>query len=214
MSRDHRTRLNPEERRAQLLALGVAFLADRSLDELTAEKLATRAGVSRGLVFHYFRTLTGLHREIVATARDALLIATAPQPELPPIERLHDTLLRFVAFVREHRGTFYSLVRGVASGDASVREVVDQARDANADRLLDVFTEAGAPDSRLLRVALRSWVGFAEEALVELAVSGDDPADEIVAFLERSVKGVVDAAGGGVTRGGSARRLDLCGQPL
>ena len=195
MSEDRRRRLTPQERRAQLVALGVNFLASRPLDELTIEELSEQADVSRGLVFHYFGSRQGLHREVVLTARDSLLRATDPRPELPALERLHDTLIRIVAFVREHRGTFYSLVRGVASGDPSIREVIDQSRDENARRLLGVFTELGMPQTELLCVALRAWVGFTEEVLVELAVEAERPVEEIVDFLERSVHGVVAAVG-------------------
>lgn len=193
MSAPRRRRLTPDERRAQLVALGVNFLADRPIDELTMETLSEQAGVSRALVFHYFGSRQGLHRDVVATARDSLLRASEPRPELPPDERMRDTLTRIVEFVRDHRGTFYSLVRGVASGDAAVRAVLDESRAANAQRLLDVYLELGVPDSSLLRVALRSWVGFAEEALVELVVEGGAPVADIVAFLEKSAAGVVQA---------------------
>ncbi len=193
MPADRRTRLTPDARREQLVASGVAFLADSSLDDLTMEVLSDRVGVSRALLFHYFGSRQGLHREIVITASVALLAASEPRPELPPYARLDDTLLRIVGFVRDHRGTFYSLVRGVASGDPVVRTEVDRARDANAQRLLDVFLELGTPDSTLLRVALRSWVSFAEEVLVEMALETDAAADDIVAFLARSAFGVVDA---------------------
>ncbi|MEQ6895941.1 TetR/AcrR family transcriptional regulator [Microbacterium sp. KR10-403] len=195
MPEDRRRRLTPQERRAQLVALGVNFLASRPLEELTIEELSEKADVSRGLVFHYFGSRQGLHREVVLTARDSLLRASEPRPELPALERLHDTLTRIVVFVREHRGTFYSLVRGVASGDPSIREVIDQSRDENARRLLGVFTELGMPQTELLRVALRAWVGFTEEVLVELAVEAERPVEEIVDFLERSVHGVVAAVG-------------------
>ena len=40
MGNERRTRLSPEQRRAQLIALGVAFLADRPLDDLTIEELS------------------------------------------------------------------------------------------------------------------------------------------------------------------------------
>ena len=199
MPEDRRRRLTPQERRAQLVALGVNFLASRPLEELTIEELSAKADVSRGLVFHYFGSRQGLHREVVLTARDSLLRASEPRPELPALERLHDTLTRIVVFVREHRGTFYSLVRGVASGDPAIRAVIDQSRDENAQRLLDVFLELGMPETELLRVTLRSWVGFTEEVLVELAVSDDRPVDEIVDFLERTVHGVVAAVGCGVS---------------
>lgn len=193
MSTDRRTRLTPDERRAQLVALGVAFLAESPLDELTIDTLSERAGVSRGLLFHYFGSKQGLHREVVRTARDSMLHATEPIPELPPLDRLHDTLVRIVRFVREHGGTFYSLVRGVASGDSEVRAVVEEAREEQAVRVVAAFLELGVPNTPLLRIALRSWVAFAEEALVESALGTDLSADEIVAFLERSVRAVVAA---------------------
>lgn len=193
MDADRRTRLTPDERRAQLVALGVAFLADSPLDELTIEELSARAGVSRGLLFHYFGSKQGLHREVVRTARDSMLHATEPVPDLAPLERLHDTLARIVAFVREHGGTFYSLVRGVASVDNEVRAVVEEARAEQAQRVVAVFLELGVPDTPLLRIALRSWIAFAEEALVETALGTDLPAEWIVGFLERSARGVVEA---------------------
>lgn len=195
MSTDRRTRLTPDERRAQLVALGVAFLAESPLDELTIDTLSEQAGVSRGLLFHYFGSKQGLHREVVRTARDSMLHATEPVAELPPLDRLHDTLVRIVRFVREHRGTFYSLVRGVASGDSEVRAVVEEAREEQAGRVVAAFLELGVPDTPLLRIALRSWVAFAEEALVETAVGTDLSANEIVGFLERSARGVVAALG-------------------
>ena len=195
MENDRRTRLTPDERRAQLVALGVAFLADSPLDQLTIEDLSARAGVSRGLLFHYFGSKQGLHREVVRTARDAMLHATEPVDGLPPLDRLHDTLERIVAFVREHSGTFYSLVRGVASADTEVRQVVEEARAEQAERVVAVFLELGAADTRMLRIALRSWIAFAEEALVESAIGTDLPSEEIVGFLERSARGVVAALG-------------------
>jgi AcrR family transcriptional regulator len=190
MEADRRTRLTPEKRRAQLVALGVATLVDHPLESLTIDSLSAQAGVSRGLLFYYFGSKQGLHREVVRTARDSMLHATEPLPDLAPLDRLHDTLTRIVGFVRDHRGTFYSLVRGVASADLEVREVVEQARVLQAERVIDVFLELGVADSELLRIALRSWVAFAEEVLVESTITTAMLSGEIVSFLERSVQAV------------------------
>lgn len=193
MDSARRRRLTPDERRAQLLAVGVAFLGDRPLDDLTIEELSERAGVSRGLVFHYFGSRQGLHHAVVMTAAGSMIAASQPREELAPADRLRDTLGRIVAFVREYRGTFFSLVRGVASGDPVVRAAVDDARDVHAHRLLAVFAEMGATDTPLLRVVLRSWVSFAEEMLIELGLDTDAAADDIVDLLVRSARGVVAA---------------------
>lgn len=194
MPSEPRSRLSPEERRAQLIAIGVQFLVDHPLDELTIDELAARAGVSKALIFHYFDSRQGVERAIVTTARDSLLVATEPRADLPPRERIRDTLLRIAGFVRDHSGTFSSLVRGVASGDPAVRAIVDQSRDLNAQRLLEAFQELGAPNELALRVALRAWVSFTEEALLELVVDRRIDDEAAVDFLEKTLDGVVAAA--------------------
>jgi len=191
---ERRTRLTPEERRRQLIAIGVNALATQPLEAITIEYLAAQAGVSRGLVFYYFNSKTGLHHEIVRTARDSLMHATEPRPELAPADRLHDTLDRFVTFARDHRLTFFSLVRGAASGDETVREIVDQVRSAQAERLTTMFSELGVEPSPRVHVALRSWVALAEQALVDGAVNAELEPGELVDYLERSARAVVELA--------------------
>ncbi|WP_194419918.1 TetR/AcrR family transcriptional regulator [Microbacterium abyssi] len=194
MPEERRSRLTPEDRRTQLMAIGVNFLADHPLDELTMDELARRAGVSRALAFHYFESKQGMHRAVVTTARDSLLHATAPRADLPPRERIDDTLRRFAIFVRDHRGTFLSLVRGVASSDPTVRALVDESRELNAEHLRVAFGELGIVDTRAVRMALRAWVAFAEEVFV--SVAADDLADdaELVALLVRTLDATVAAS--------------------
>lgn len=197
LPRGRRARLSPDERRAQLVALGVAALAEHPLEELNVEALCAQAGVSRGLLFHYFGSKQGFERELVKTARDSMLRATEPSPELAPLPRLTDTLERTVAFVREHGGTFFSLVRGAASGDPQIREVVEQARLLQTERVIELFDERGIEVSPVLRIALRGWLAFAEQALVDAALGSDLPNDEIVELLQRALFGIaasVDSA--------------------
>jgi AcrR family transcriptional regulator len=193
MASARRTRMSPDERRQQLLSLGVAALADGPLEAVTVEELAAQAGVSPGLVHYYFGNRQGLHSAIVRTARDAMLHATEPRPDLPPQERLRDTLDRFVVFVRDHHATFYSLVRGAASGDEQVRTTIQQARDVLARHLHDVLAGLGTSPGPLLDVAIHSWISFAEQALIEAATDPAVPADALAAFLERSALGVAAA---------------------
>lgn len=186
-----RSRLSSDERRAQLVALGVAALADRPLEELTTELVAREAGVSRGLFAYYFGSRDGFHREVVRTAGDALLHATEPREDLGPVERLRDTLLRLVAFVEEHEGTFFSLVRGAASGDEEVREIVERVRVVETEHVATVVAQLGTPDSTMLRIALRSWVAFAEQMLIEGVITNRLDAAQLVDLLVRSLFSLV-----------------------
>ncbi len=193
MAEPRRIRLNSEERRAQLVALGVAALADRPLEALSLEDVSATAGVSRGLLFYYFGSKQGFHREVVRVAGDSMLRATEPTTELPPLERLRDSLARIVQFVRDHRGTFFSLVRGAASGDKEVRDIVEGARRVHSARLAALFLDLGITESALLTLTLRSWVAFTEETLVAGALDTDMTNEEIVSFLEQSLLAVVTA---------------------
>ena len=76
-----RTRLSKEERRSQLLDLGVRLLSTRSLDELSIDLLAEEAGISRGLLYHYFGNKHDFHEAVVRRAADDLIAQTAPPVE-------------------------------------------------------------------------------------------------------------------------------------
>ena len=56
-----RTRLDPAQRRAQLIDLGARMLAERPLEQISVEDIADQAGVSRGLLFHYFASKSEFH---------------------------------------------------------------------------------------------------------------------------------------------------------
>src|SRR5947208_13697678 len=120
---DKRTRLDPGARRAQLIALGVEMLATRTLDALSVEDLAQKAGISRGLLFHYFSSKQEFYVEVARAAAGELLARTAPDTTLPPVEALRGALAAFIDYVEENPDNYKSLVRGAASGDAEMRAI-------------------------------------------------------------------------------------------
>lgn len=201
-ARERRTRLSPDDRRAQLIAHGVAALADREFDALTIEELSSRAGVSRTLFSHYFGTRQGFHAAVLRTATEAMLTATAPRADLPRRERLTDTLRRTVEFVRGHAGTFSSFVRGTASGDAAARELVEAARVTQAERVIELFEEGGESPTGGLRIAVRAWIAFVEQTLIDAALATDVTTDELVSVLVDCLLAIAER-----TQPGSSRAL-------
>lgn len=190
-----RTRLSAEQRRAQIVAVGVEALADRSFDELSVEWIAERSGVSRGLIFHYFGSLSGLHHAIIVTARDALLASTDGTTSLEPYTRLRVTLARLVDFVEAHPRTFYALVRGGASANADARAALDEAREALTERVVAGFDELGFESGPAMRRVVRAWVAFAEECLAGAAISPEAiHSTRLVSLLERSALAVAAVA--------------------
>jgi AcrR family transcriptional regulator len=120
--------MSPDIRREQLLDLGVRLLSSRSLDELSIEMLAEEAGISRGLLYHYFGNKQDFHRAVVRRAADELIAVTAPVPEGEPLDRLALSLEGYVDYVVANYEGYSSLVRGAASGNEALREIYEEAR--------------------------------------------------------------------------------------
>ena len=55
-----RARLEPDARRAHLLAVGATVFGTKAYDEVQIDQIAQQAGVSRGLLYHYFPTKQAL----------------------------------------------------------------------------------------------------------------------------------------------------------
>src|SRR5690242_2553153 len=163
-----RTRLRPETRREQLLELGVRLLSTRSLDDLSIDVLAEEAGISRGLLYHYFGNKRDFHRAVVRSAADDLIRVTAPVPGGEPLERLARSLDAYVGYVEESYAGYVSLVRAAASGDEDLREIYEEARAALTDRIFEV-ADAGVldvfrlEDTPAVRLMVRGWSAMVEE---------------------------------------------------
>jgi AcrR family transcriptional regulator len=169
-----RTRLAPDERRSQLLDLGVRLLATRSLDELSIDLLAEEAGISRGLLYHYFGNKHAFHEAVVRRAADDLIAQTAPPTEGEPLERLLASVTAYVDYVIANHEGYLSLVKGAAGGNDTVREIYEEVRSALTDR---IFREDSRgvilPDTAATRLIVRGWAAMTEELVLTWIV---DPA--------------------------------------
>jgi AcrR family transcriptional regulator len=169
-----RNRLSPEERRAQLLDLGVRLLATRSLDELSIDLLAEEAGISRGLLYHYFGNKHDFHEAVVRRAADELIEQTAPPSEGEPRERLLASMTAYVDYVVANYEGYLSLVKGAASGNEALRRIYDDALSVLTDR---VFTEDALEgllaDTPTTRLVVRGWASMSEALVLAWA---KDPA--------------------------------------
>jgi AcrR family transcriptional regulator len=161
-----RTRLTPEQRRAQLIELGVTMLADRRLEQISVEDIADQAGVSRGLLFHYFASKHEFHLEIVRHNSRQMLERTAPEEGLEPLDTLWSALTSYVDYVEDQRDTYVSLLRGTASGDPDMRAVFEETRSVMAERVLDQLPRLNIPRTDAMDLAVRGWIAFVEEVTI------------------------------------------------
>jgi AcrR family transcriptional regulator len=186
-----RTRLSPAQRREQLLDLGVRLLARRSLDELSVDVLAHEAGISRGLLYHYFGDKLGFREAVVRRAAADLIAQTAPPPAGEPLERLRHSMTAYLEWTEANHEGYLSLVRGAAS-DPTLREVYDEARAALTDRIFESDETGLLPDTPAARLLVRAWAAFAEDLVLSwVADPGEVSRDEVVEILAGSLPALV-----------------------
>ena len=189
-----RTRLTPEQRRTQLLDLGVSLLATRSLDELTIDVLAEEAGISRGLLYHYFGNKHDFREAVVRRAVADLIEQTAPPEGGEPLERLLASVAAYVDYVVANYQGYVSIVRGAAGGNETLRQVYEETRDALTDR---IFTEDAQgeiiPDTPAARLMVRGWSAMGEEmVLTWVADPRGVTRDQLLESLSASLPALVD----------------------
>jgi len=196
-----RSRLSPDERRSQLLDLGVRLLSTRSLDELSIDLLAEQAGVSRGLLYHYFGSKQDFHEAVVRRAADALVAQTAPPVHGDPIDRLRSSMGAYLAYVEANREGYVSLVRGGAGGTPALRAIHEEARTALTDRVFvaDALGEL-VPDTPVTRLVVRGWAACVEDLVLAWVAdpTGVDR-EQLLAVLVDSLPALVGTVAGAGT---------------
>jgi AcrR family transcriptional regulator len=194
-----RTRLAPEQRREQLLDLGVRLLAHRSLDELSIDLLAEEAGISRGLLYHYFGSKQAFHEAVVRHAADDLIAQTTPPVDGEPMERLLTSLTAYVDYVVANHEGYLSLVKAAAGGNESLRAIYEDARSALNSRVFreDAKGEVVA-DTPANRLVVRGWSAMVEELVLSwIADPRGITRDQLIAIAAGSLPAIVEVTPGG-----------------
>lgn len=207
MAPGSRTRLDPERRRAQLVDLGRRMLSSRPLDQVAIDDIAAEAGISRGLLFHYFPTKRDFHVAVArSAAQDLLARVDAAGPDLPPAERLRAGVDAFVDHVTANRAAYVAFIRGSGGGDPELAAIHDDTRAAITERVLGGLA-VPRPAPPRVRAAVRGWVALAEEVTVDWLAQGGPAAgalgrDEVVAMVDEALAALVTLAGGPPPAGG------------
>ncbi len=198
MTTASRVRMRPDSRREQLLALGVRLLATRPLEDLSIETFAEEAGISRGLLYHYFGTKREFHRAVVRKAADDLIEVTAPVQEGEPLERLAKSLDAYVDYVSANYEGYTSLVRAAVSGDEDLRQIYEEARAALTDRIFDVAENDGVlgaltvADTPAVRLMVRGWSAMTEEVVLSWVREPRGVSrDELLVMLAAALPGML-----------------------
>lgn len=187
-----RARLQVDERRAQLVELGLRLFGERAYDEISIDDIAREAGVSKGLLYHYFGGKRDFYVTCVREAADLLLARTTPDLSLPEADRARAGLAAYLEFAEEHAGAYTALMRSGIGHDPEVLSVLESARDQIVARMLQGM---GLTEPRpVFRLAARGWVGQVEAACLEWLQHRDVPRETVLRLLLGALFGALVTA--------------------
>jgi AcrR family transcriptional regulator len=186
-----RTRRTAEERRRQLIGIGLQMLASRPIHQITIDDVARSAGISRSLLFHYFPTKQDYYVAVVRAASRRLLRRIAPDHDSPAGTQIRAIVDEYVSYLQRRREPYIALFRSPGADDW-VRSIHEETLDALARRVIDALGRGTPPPA--VELAVRAWWAFAEE--LAIAWTGAQPSnrDSLVELLTRTLHDVIEAA--------------------
>ncbi len=169
-----RRRLSPEDRRAELLALGAEVFGKRPYDEVRIDEIAERAGVSRALMYHYFPDKRAFFAAVVKDEADRLYSATNTPPPagLTMFEELRAGVLAYMAYHQQNPEAAWAAYVGLGRSDPVLLGIDDEAKNRQLEHVMTRIGEVVAlvPGQKLepiverdLRVILHGWLAFTFE---------------------------------------------------
>src|SRR3954453_11782962 len=158
------SRLQTDERRRQLLEAGARVFTARSYDDASMAEVARAAGISKGLLYHYFPSKRDLFVATLEAAAAELREITEPDPSLPVPEQLVSVLDRYLAWIDDHADSYAKLMES-ASGSDDVRSCMAQVRAGTVEQMLATLVKSGDPGA--LRTALHGFLWFMDGACLD-----------------------------------------------
>jgi AcrR family transcriptional regulator len=175
------TRLGPEARREQIREAARRLFEAAGYDSISMSDVAAAAGVTRGLVHHYFRSKRELYLEVVRS-----VLGQAPRLVTPEgVDSLDETVQRnanvVLDYLSSNRGMLLAIApSGDLGRDPEVAALADEAREAAIDQIIvNHFGDSQPPPE--VRLVIRGFFGLVEAACREWL------------FRRRATRGQVEA---------------------
>ncbi|MFL5819452.1 MAG: TetR/AcrR family transcriptional regulator [Solirubrobacteraceae bacterium] len=175
------------------MQIGVQLFSDHPYNEIWIDEIARVAGISRGLLYHYFPSKRDFYVEAVRTACAQLSAATIADESLPPLEQLHAGIEGYLDYVEHHAEGYKTVHRAGVGADDEVRALIERSQSHQLERILNGITGAQpAPES--LRLAVRGWLGFLVATSLDWLDHQQIERDQLRELLVSALRGTVDAA--------------------
>jgi AcrR family transcriptional regulator len=191
--------MSTDARREQLLQAGIELFDQRGHDEVSIEEIARAAGVSKGLLYHYFPTKKDFVLAALSRGREQLGERLERDPALAPPALFEANLDAFLDNVEEHATAYTAIFRRGGGGDPQISKEIDAGREAFMEMLLEGLSrweDAPLPTDMTpqLEAAVQGWLFFVEGAVLRWLEHGGMDRAQLSELLRWALVGALHAA--------------------
>jgi AcrR family transcriptional regulator len=156
------------------------MFSERPYDLFSMDALAAEAGVSKGLLYHYFPTKKEFYKAALRQATTEMAGVIEADAALPVAAQLRTALDAYLEYVRGHAGAYRAVLRGGIGNDPEIALIADEFRELIFRRVL---ARLGSEPPPPLALAVRGWIGFVEAASLDWIETARLPKAEVVELL-------------------------------
>jgi len=181
-----------EDRRGQLLRIGTELFATQPYDEVWITEVARAAGVSRGLLYHYFPGKRAFFTEIIRVETDEMARLTDSDASLPAGERVRLGIDAYLDYAEQHEPGYRAMHRAATGADSEIRTLVERLLDTQTQRIIDGMTNPAAT-SPMMRLAVRAWLSFLITACLDWLDNREPSRDALRELCVETLLGAIAA---------------------
>lgn len=177
------------------MAAALELFSEHDAEDVSIDDVATAAGASRALVYHYFGGKQELYVAALRSAAKELEERLRPVSAGTALEGLAAGLTRYFDFVEDHAAGFAALLRGGPANRAGdVGEIVEGVRQRLFKMVMNQM-HVSEP-SPVVRITLRSWIASVETAGLDWLENRDVDRPTLERLLVEQMVALLGAAAG------------------
>jgi AcrR family transcriptional regulator len=177
--------LSRDARVQRIFAASQRVFASRPYDEIAIDDIAAEAGMSKGLLYHYFSSKRDLYLETLRQVLATISQITEDQRDL------HACLSTLLSYFEQSPALARMVFRGGIGSDAEVEALLVAYR----QRQLSLFFQRlnTAASDPLVRLGLAGWISFFQEVCLQWLEQQTISREQVLVLLEHSLRAILSS---------------------
>lgn len=182
-----RHRLSREARIQHILEVSQRLFSTHAYDAIAIEDIAVAAGMSKGLLYHYFASKRDLYLATLQHVLAQMLQFTDLHPDL------HAGLAETLSLFEQYPGLAKMVLRAGIGADPEVDALLTAYRQQQLDRVYHGLGFLLADSNPLALLGLRGWLSLLEEVCMQWVLQPEVTREQVVLLLEQSLRAILSA---------------------